>query len=64
MSQKIEFTVIFRSSTDQGFQFEFILRRCGTGYRTRFQPSAWARDQRLDTASSLFGGYLQSSRFR
>ena len=58
MSQKIEFTRNYSDqSTDQGFQFEFYCDRCGTGYRTRFLPSALGTvTSALDTASSLFGG--------
>ena len=44
-------------STDSGFQFEFFCNRCGSGYRTRFQPSVTGTiSGALDTASSLFGG--------
>jgi len=58
MSEKIEFTRNYSDqSTNQGFQFEFYCDRCGTGYRTRFQPSALGTvSSALDTASSLFGG--------
>ena len=55
---KIEFTRNYSDlSTNQGFQFEFFCDRCGTGYRTRFQPSALGKiTGALDAASSLFGG--------
>lgn len=55
---KIEFTRNYSDlSTDQGFQFEFFCDRCGTGYRTPFQPSALGTvSNALDAVSSLFGG--------
>jgi membrane protease subunit (stomatin/prohibitin family) len=58
MAQEIEFTSNYRDlSTEQGFQFEFTCSRCGTGFRTRFRPSATGLlSGVLDTASSLFGG--------
>jgi len=58
MSQKIEFTRNYSDlSTNQGFQFEFFCDRCGTGYRTRFQPSTLSTvSNALDAASGLFGG--------
>ncbi len=58
MSDKIEFTRNYSDlSTDQGFQFEFYCDRCGTGYRTRFRPSALGTvSSALDAAGSLFGG--------
>ncbi len=58
MSQKIEFTRNYADhSTNQGFQFEFYCDRCGTGYRTAFQPSTLGSvSNALDAASSLFGG--------
>jgi len=44
-------------STDRGFQFEFRCNRCGSGYRTNFQPSVTGNIAGvMDTASSLFGG--------
>jgi membrane protease subunit (stomatin/prohibitin family) len=44
-------------STDRGFQFEFHCDRCGTGFRTRFRPSATGTASTvLDAASSLLGG--------
>lgn len=55
---KIEFTRNHSDlSTNQGFQFEFFCDRCGTGYRTRFQPSVLGNvSSALDAANSLFGG--------
>ena len=52
---KIEFTNNYRDfSTEQGFQFEFNCERCGTGYRTSFQPYVIGKiSGALDTASSL-----------
>ena len=58
MNRKIEFTRNYNDlCTNQGFQFEFICDRCGTGYRTRFKPSATGTaTSLLETASGLFGG--------
>lgn len=58
MAQKIEFTRNYTDqSTNQGFQFEFHCDRCGTGYRTRFQPSALGTvSSALDAAGGLLGG--------
>jgi hypothetical protein len=55
---KIEFTRNYSDlSTNQGFQFEFYCDRCGTGYRTRFAPSALGTvTNALDAAGGLFGG--------
>jgi len=55
---KIEFTRNYSDlSTDRGFQFEFYCDRCGSGFRTRFQPFALGTvSSALDAASSLFGG--------
>ncbi len=55
---KIRFTRNYSDlSTDQGFQFEFYCDRCGSGYRTRFQPSVLGKvSSALDAASSLIGG--------
>ena len=40
MSDPIEFVRNYSDhSTDRGFQFEFHCDRCGSGFRTRFQPS-------------------------
>jgi membrane protease subunit (stomatin/prohibitin family) len=63
MGDKIEFTTNYSDlSTEKGFQFEFNCDRCGTGYRTRFQPlAAGAISSALDTASSLFGGVFSSA---
>jgi hypothetical protein len=60
MSDKIEFTRNYSDrSTNQGFQFEFYCDRCGSGYRTRFKPSAIGKvSTALDAATSLFGGVL------
>ncbi|MGQ9655597.1 MAG: zinc ribbon domain-containing protein [Thermodesulfobacteriota bacterium] len=57
---KIAFTTNYSDlSTDQGFQFEFFYDRCGTGYRTPFQPSSLGRvSSALDAAGSIFGGIL------
>jgi len=57
---KIEFTRNYSDlSTNQGFQFEFYCDRCGSGFRTRFQPSKLGTvSSALDAASSLFGGVL------
>ncbi|MEI7832506.1 MAG: zinc ribbon domain-containing protein [bacterium] len=59
-NEKIEFTRNYSDlSTSQGFQFEFMCDRCGTGYRTRFKPNVTATvTQGLNTLSSLFGGVL------
>jgi hypothetical protein len=58
MGEKIQFTKNYRDqSTEQGFQFEFLCDRCGTGYRTPFKPSVLGTmNSALDAASSLFGG--------
>ena len=58
MGNAIEFSRNYTDhSTDSGFQFEFFCNRCGSGYRTRFQPSVTGTiSGALDTASSLFGG--------
>jgi membrane protease subunit (stomatin/prohibitin family) len=55
---KIEFTQNYSDlSTDQGFQFEFYCDRCGSGFRTHFQPFALGTiSNALDAAGSLFGG--------
>lgn len=60
MSDQIEFTRNYSDqSTDQGFQFEFFCGRCGSGYRTRFQPFVLGSVSRgLDAAGSLFGGFF------
>jgi membrane protease subunit (stomatin/prohibitin family) len=58
MAETIEFVSNYNDhSTDTGFQFEFRCDRCGTGYRTKFQPyGAGTVSSVLDGASSLFGG--------
>jgi membrane protease subunit (stomatin/prohibitin family) len=63
MSEKIEFTRNYSdTSTGQGFQFEFYCDRCGTGYRTRFRPSAIGTvTSALDAANSLFGGMFSKA---
>ncbi len=63
MSEKIEFTSNYSDhSTDRGFQFEFNCDRCGTGYRTHFQPfTAGTISSAMNTASSLFGGIFSSA---
>ena len=63
MSNKIEFTSNYSDhSTERGFQFEFNCDRCGTGFRTRFQPfAAGTISSALDTASNLFGGIFNSA---
>jgi membrane protease subunit (stomatin/prohibitin family) len=60
MVEHIEFVNNFDDlSTNQGFQFEFKCNRCESGYRTKFQPSITGKVAgALDTASSLFGGFL------
>jgi hypothetical protein len=46
-------------STDEGFQFEVLCNRCGTGYRTRFKPTTISRvGEVLEGASGLLGGIL------
>lgn len=60
MVEHLEFVNNYRDlSTDQGFQYEFVCDRCGSGYRTTFKPSITGKiSSALDTASSLFGGIL------
>jgi membrane protease subunit (stomatin/prohibitin family) len=60
MAELIEFVNNYNDcSTDQGFQFEFYCDHCGSGYRTRFQPSVTGTvSSVLDGASSIFGGIL------
>jgi len=60
MSEQIEFVANYNDlSTDKGFQFEFQCDRCGSGFRTRFQPSVTGTiSGALDAASSVFGGIL------
>lgn len=59
MDEKIAFVRNYSDlSTDQGFQFEFYCDRCGSGYRTRFKPSAIGRvTEALGVASSLLGRF-------
>lgn len=63
MPGKIEFARNYRdNSTDQGFQFEFYCDRCGTGYRSRFQPSVTgALNGVMDAASSVLGGIFSTA---
>jgi hypothetical protein len=58
MAEVIQFVSNYNDhSTDTGFQFEFHCDRCGTGYRTKFQPSMTGTVSNvLDGASSLLGG--------
>ena len=58
MSDAIEFVSNYNDhSTNNGFQFEFVCNRCGTGYRTTFKPSVTGTvSSALDAASSIFGG--------
>ncbi len=60
MAEKIEFTDNYNDlSTDNGFQFEFVCERCGTGYRTPFKAFAiGAVSQALNLAGDLLGGVL------
>jgi hypothetical protein len=63
MANVIEFVSNYSDhSTDTGFQFEFSCNRCGTGYRTTFQPSLTGTVSNvLDGASSLLGGVFGSA---
>lgn len=58
--QKIEFTRNYHDqSTNEGFQFEFVCDRCGTGFRTPFDDFVVARvTGGLQTASHMLGGLL------
>lgn len=60
MVEHLEFVSNYRDlSTDQGFQYEFNCGRCNSGYRTTFKPSITGKiSNALDTASSLFGGFM------
>lgn len=60
MVEHLEFVNNYKDlSTEQGFQFEFFCARCDSGYRTTFKPSLTGKlSNALDTASSLFGGFL------
>jgi hypothetical protein len=63
MADQIEFVQNYSDlSTDRGFQFEFTCNRCGSGFRTRFKPSAAGTAAGvLDAASSLLGGFFSSA---
>lgn len=56
--QSIEFTTNHHDlSTNEGFQFEFMCNRCGTGYRTEFDGFTAAKVAGgLSAASNLLGG--------
>lgn len=58
MGEAIEFVSNYSDlSENNGFQFEFVCDRCGSGYRTRHE--AWTTgtvSSILDGAGSLFGG--------
>lgn len=58
MGERIEFTRNYNDlCTRKGFQFEFFCDRCGSGYRTKFKPSATGTvSEVLEAASSIFGG--------
>ena len=44
-------------SDENGYQFEFRCDICGSGYRSEFQRSTWARPASLlSGASNLIGG--------
>lgn len=60
MVEHLEFVNNYKDlSIEQGFQFEFFCARCDSGYRTTFKPSLTGKlSNALDTASSLFGGFL------
>lgn len=63
MSDSIHFTRNYNDlSTERGFQFEFICDRCGSGFRTRFQP--WTVGNvsgALNAAGSLLGGIFNQA---
>ena len=63
MSDRIHFVNHYNDlSTDQGFQFEFLCDRCGTGVRTRFKPNKLAQvNNGLHALGSLFGGVFNSA---
>ncbi len=63
MPDHIEFVSNYNDlSTDNGFQFEFICDRCGTGVRTRFMTwKTGSISNALDTANSLFGGVFSTA---
>jgi membrane protease subunit (stomatin/prohibitin family) len=56
--EKIQFTRNYHDqSTSEGFQFEFVCDRCGSGFRTEFDGFTAARVAGgLQTASNLLGG--------
>lgn len=58
MPERIEFTRNYNDlSTSQGFQFEFLCNRCGSGFRTGFQATLTSTvSGAMEAASSLFGG--------
>jgi hypothetical protein len=58
MANEIEFVSNYHDhSTDNGFQFEFVCNRCGSGYRTEFKSYTAARvSSALDVANNLLGG--------
>ncbi len=60
MADRIEFIEgISDISTDEGFQFELSCSRCGHGYRSEFEGMALSGiSNALETASSIFGGFL------
>ncbi len=64
MSETIEFSRNYNDlSTDQGFQFEFNCNRCGSGYRTIFQPSVLGKvSSALNVADNLLGGLMGRAR--
>lgn len=64
MNDTIEFSKNYSDlSTDQGFQFEFFCDRCGSGYRTVFQPSIIGKvSSALNVADNLFGGLMGRAR--
>ncbi|MBN2148469.1 MAG: zinc ribbon domain-containing protein [Anaerolineales bacterium] len=64
MSERIEFTSNYNDlSTDEGFQFEFVCDRCGSGYRTHFQPSIIGKvSGALNVADNLIGGLFSKAR--
>ncbi len=60
MSDALEFTKNYRDeSTERGFQFEFYCDRCNNGFRTPFKAFGMGIvSGAVDTANSLFGGFL------
>jgi ribosomal protein L40E len=46
-------------STENGFQFEFRCKRCGSGFRTKFKPWGVASASNvIDAIGDVFGGVL------